>query len=333
MDRLKSWIIPGLIVIIALSGLLYLRGPFSEQEEVKKPSMPTIKVEIEEKKPKAFAKPVEPSPQKKAENDANAMVSALDSGDVSECAKITWNDALREECEDNLIYDSIVNSGDASQCDDIKSEMLRLQCYDRIYMSAAIDQKDSEMCKKITDAGLKQMCMDQVQMLLARYATSADDCSSITSELLRKQCEDNYYLKSSAKELNADGCNNISDPNIADQCRKTIARNINAIAQSKIAAENASTVKTLTEILDLCGNLNEGKATMCKDSVYPQLAFDKKDISYCDKISDDLKSSECTKEQGDKINTYYLRQSLVLHDKSVCNQITDTELKDICQNS
>ncbi len=330
MDRFKIWIIPGLVVMIALAGLLYFRGPLSE---VEKPEEATIKVEIEKKKPKTFAKPVEPSPQKKAENDANAMVGALKSGDVSECAKITWNDELKKECEDNLIYDSIVKSGDVSQCDDIAGEILRIQCYDRIYMSSAIDQKDSEICAKITDAGLKQMCMDQIQMMLARYATSADDCSSITSELLRKQCEDNYYLKSSAKELNADGCSNISDQNVAAQCRSTIARNINAIQQSKIAAENASTVKTLTEILNLCDNLNESKAAMCKDSVYPQLAFDRKDISYCDKISDDLKSSECTKEQGDKINTYYLRQSLTLHDKDVCDRISDNELKTLCKNS
>lgn len=333
MNRFKIWLIAGLLVIIALAGLVYIRGRLPAESPDVSVKAPTIKVEVEKKKPKGFAKPVEPSPQKKATDDAKAIVNALDSGDISDCSKITWNETMREQCEDSLNYNSILKSGDASQCNDLNDEALRVDCFDKAYMSAAVDQRDSELCEKITDAGLKQMCLDQIQMVVTRYATSADDCSPITSDLLRKQCEDSFYLKSSAKELNAEGCNNISDSNVAEQCKETVTRNIEAMERNKIAAENASSVKTLQEILDLCEGLNESKAILCKDSVYPQLAFDKKDVSYCNKISDELKAGACTKEQGDKINSYYLRQSLASHDKSVCDQISDTELKDLCKNS
>lgn len=332
MDKLKIWLIPGLIVILALAGLVYFRGRLPE-EAVEKPTVVDVEEEKPTTKPKGFAKPVEPSPQKKAESDADVMVAALDSGDLSDCANITWNEEMRKQCEDNLNYASIIKNGDESECDKLHNETLRIQCYDKVYMSAAVDQKNPELCEKITDTVLRQMCLDQVQMMLARYATSADDCSSITSEMLRKQCEDNYYLKSSAKELNVDGCDNISDPYLADQCKKTVVRNIEVMEQSKKAAENASVVKSLQEILELCNSLSGDKPVMCKDAVYPQLAFDEKDLSYCDKISDALKASECTKEQGDKIDTYYLRLSLASRDKSVCELILDDELKQLCQSS
>lgn len=330
MNRFKTWIIPGLVVIIALAGLVYFRGRLPEETTIKQP---TIKVEVEETKPKGFAKPSEPTVQKKAEEDAKAMVNALGSGSLSDCAKITWNEELRKQCEDNLNYNSILKSGNASQCDIINDETLKIRCYDKMYMSSAVDQKDVKLCGKIVDAVLKQMCLDQVHMLLARFSESVEDCSSINSEILRKQCANNFYLKSSAKTMNVEGCNNISDPVLVAQCKKTVTRNISAVEQSKKAAENATTVKTLTSILDLCDNLSEAKATLCKDSVYPQLAFDKKDISYCSKVSDPVKASECTRDQGDKINTYYLRQSLALHDKTVCDQISDDELKTLCKNS
>lgn len=333
MDKIKIWLIPGLIVVLALVGLVYFRGKLPE-EQVKEPVVAIKEEPVEEKtKPKGFAKPVEPSTQKKAESDAGAMADALNSGNFSDCANITWNEEMRQQCEDNLNYTLIIKSGNESECEELYNEALKIQCYDKIYMSAAVDQKDPAICEKITDATLKKMCLDQVQMMLTRYATSADDCSSIVSDVLRSQCKDNYYLKSSAKELNVDGCDNISDPNLADQCRTTVVRNIEVMEQSKKAAENAAVVKSLQEILVLCGSLSGDKVVMCKDAVYPQLAFDEKDLSYCDKISDELKISECAKEQGDKINTYYLRQSLASRDKSVCEMILDDELKQLCQSS
>jgi hypothetical protein len=328
MDRLKIWLIPGLIVILALAGLVYFRGRLPKLE-------PTTPVTQEEERtlPKGFAKPVEPSPQEKAETDADAMTAALHSGAISDCEKITWSVELKNQCEDNLNYAAALKSGDESQCNLLYSEALKLQCLDKIYMTAAVDEKDLALCEKISDAALKKMCLEQVQVLLSRYADSAENCSSIASAQLRQQCEDNFYLQDSKKNLNLEGCDNISDSNLSDQCRETVTNNIEVIEQSKQAAQSATATKTLQEILALCNSLTGARATTCKDSVYPQLAFDEKDLSYCDLISDDLKARECTKEQGDKLNTYYLRQSLAANDKTLCNQISDAELKALCESS
>ena len=200
-------------------------------------------------------------------------------------------------------------------------------------MSNAVDQANSELCNKITDEAQKKMCLDQVLMIVSRKAKNISDCDAIASERLRKQCEDNYHLKNSAEKMDESECNNISDPQMAERCRVTVAKNIQVKEESKKAAENATTVKSPQEILNLCANLSENKVTICKDAVYPQLAYDEKDLSYCEKISDKNKVEECIKEQGQRINTYYLRQAIAQHDKNLCGYILDDDLKQVCQNS
>lgn len=333
MDRLRIWIIPGIITLLVIGGLLYFRGRIFEEADT--PGR-TITVEVEKTKPKGFATSAErePTQQEKAKEDANAMESALSSGDLSDCAKITWNEELRKQCEDNINYALILKSGDEAACKKLNDEILRIKCLDKIYLSLAVDQGNASICEKITDLSLKQMCLDQVSALIARNATSVNDCASIQSELLRKQCEDNFYLKTGARELDVTSCDNISDPLMAQQCRTTVTKNIQVMEVSKAAAaNNPISTKTSREILEMCNKLTGEKATMCKDAVYPKLAFDERDLSYCEFMSDRIKANECIKEQTEKINTYLLRQAIASNDKTLCNQITDAELQNICKNS
>lgn len=331
MDKLKIWLIPGIVVILAIGGLIYFRGKLPQQTVTEKPTV--TQEEAPPTKPKGFAKPEEPLPQVKAQQDNEAMLGALHSGDMSDCDKITWSDELKKQCEDNLSYAESIKSGDESQCENLADEALRNQCYDKIYMNLAVDDQDMASCEKITDANLKSMCLDQVQMILSRYAQTVDDCAVITSDSLRKQCEDNFYLQSSKTDLSVENCDNISDANLSDQCKQTVTQNIEVVQQSQQAAQTATVTKTFQEILDLCDNLSGNRSVSCKDAVYPQMAFDRKDLSYCDKISDELVAVQCRKDQGDKINAYYLRQSLASKDKSLCELITDSELKSLCQSS
>lgn len=332
MSKYKIWLIPIFVVVLTLVGLVYFRGKLPEEPAATKVET-TVEVVPTPTKPKGFVKAAEPNPQEKVEKDTDAIVAALNSGDISGCAEITWNEELKKRCEDDLNYPAALKSGDPSQCKKIHNKELKDQCYNKVYMSNAVDQKDSGLCNKITDEALKEMCLDQVLMIVSRNANSISDCAAINSEQLRKQCEDSYYLKSSAKELNEAGCNNISDPLMAERCKSTVSKNINVMEQSKKAEENANVVKSSQEILGMCSNLTGNKVLVCKDAVYPQLAYDKKDLSYCENISDKNKIEECKEEQSERINTYYLRQAIAKHDKSLCGQILDDDLKEVCQNS
>lgn len=331
MNKFKMWVIPILIAFLAVGALVYFRGKPSETQ-IKEPGTMTEEEETGSG-PKGFAKPPEPTLQQKAKMDADAMVDALHSGELAGCQKITWSEEKRKICEDNINYASILESGNEEQCKKLNDETLRIHCYNRLYMTQAVDSKDPAICEKITDAALKQMCLDQVQMIVSRFAKSVTDCSVISSAPLRKQCEDNFYMQSSTKSLSVEGCSSISNQQLLAQCKKTVTNNIQVKEQSRKAAENAAVAKTLREILALCDDLTGTKATTCKDAIYPQLAFDEKNLSYCDKISDPDKTSECRKDQGDKINAYYLRQSLASNDKTLCNQILDAEVKQLCLSS
>ena len=330
MDKLKIWLIPGIVVILSIGGLLYFRGNLPDNQPTQTPE---VTEKVEETKPKGFAKAEEPTPEIKAKNNHDAMLGALHSGDISDCSKITWSEELKEQCEDNISYSNILKTGDESQCDGLNNELLRTQCHNRIYMTAAVDEQDISICDMITEEGLKSMCLDQVQMILSRYAKSADDCAVISSESIRKQCEDNFYLQASKENLSVESCDNIADSNLSGECKKTVSKNIEVIEKSQQAAQTATVTKTFQEILELCDNLSGARSVSCKDAVYPQLAFDEKDLAHCDKISDELAVVKCRKEQGDKINEHYLRQSLANNDNALCDLITDGELKTLCKNS
>lgn len=331
MDKLKVWLIPGFVALLALGALFYFRGQLPQKTPV--PGDETMTVEVETTGPKGFAKPPEPSAQKKAEEDARAMAAAVESGQLSDCAKITWSEEMRKQCEDNLNFAIGIKSADEAQCKKLNDEALRDKCLDKVYLSTAVDQKDRAYCEKIKDPGLKQSCLDQVAALLAQNATSVSDCASINSDLLRKQCEDNFYLKNSSNTLNISGCDNISDPLMAEQCRKTVTKNIEVMQLSKTAAANPTTTQTPKEILETCNRLTGVKATLCKDAIYPQLAFDEKDVSYCSLMSDETKAAACIAQQGEAINTYLLRQAIASGDRTLCDKITDAGLQATCKNS
>lgn len=328
MDKIKIWLISGVMVAIIMAGLIYLRGGIPGVTEKSPASVNDEQKESQESTGKSAI-----DVQEKGADETGALTSALQSGDISECNKISSNEALKKQCEDNLNYPIILKSGNEHACDQLNDEALKITCYNRVYLTLAVDKTDITLCEKISDNSIRQMCSDQVQMILGRFAKTAQDCSVIVSKALRQKCEDRFFLNSSLTSLKTESCNQISNPELADQCKRTVVKNKDVIAQSKKAAENASVNKTLQEILLLCDNLSGNRGVACKDAIYPQLAFEKKDVSHCDKISTTTKINDCKKEQGDKINTYYLRESIALNDKTLCGRISDNGLKELCQNS
>lgn len=328
MDKLKSWLIPGLIVIIVIGGLVIWRGYTPDAQT------PDVVIGTDKPDgPKGFAEPVEPPPKEKAKINSNAMSDALRSGNIEDCSKIVFDEDLMGQCQDNLSYANILKSGDLSLCDSLHDEILRTQCHNKIYTSTAIDKRDSTLCEMIVDPAVAQLCKDQVQTILSRYAQSIDECDTINSAELKQQCQDTFELQSSAETLNLENCDNISDEKLADQCRATVTQNIKVVEQSQQAAQSAQVAKTPQEVLVVCDSLTGARETACKDAVYPDLAIEEMDLSYCDKISENSVSAQCRKETQISINQYYMRQSIAQKDKLLCEKITDESLKAVCKAS
>jgi len=166
---------------------------------------------------------------------------------------------------------------------------------------------------------------------MGRTATSEEDCAGITDSALEQDCLNNFYLSSSIKELSETSGEKITDSITKNRCLETVAQNKKVIEISKTSA--ASQPKTAAEALKTCDTLSGDSSANCKNEANYNLAFEKKDISYCSRITDIAKQQDCTKEQTENLDQYYLRQAMAQKDASVCGKIINTELKALCQNS
>ena len=326
MDKVKLWLIPGIIVIIAIGGLIFLRG--------KTPEITPIVIEEEPEKPvKGFTQAPEPSPEEKIANDTTAMSNAILSGNIEDCEAITWDEKLKQQCLDNLLYANSLKSGDEEVCNQIANEIMRIQCLNEVYMNAALTQRDISLCELIPDLDTKQLCKDRVQVILAQDADSLDDCAVINSDSLRANCEDKFYINDSIANKDPSGCDNIQDAELKSQCTTTIENNITVIETTKTAIAAAKTPKTSLELLAVCDKLSGESASKCKDMIYPKLAIEEKDISYCNKISDSDTASQCLLEKGQSIDQYYLREAMTTGDLSLCDKIANQSIQTTCKSS
>ena len=314
--NIKTWLIFIIIIMIAFGLLFYLKAIYTN---------PDTNIGIEEIDGKSFAKIPELSEKQKAEIDNRSLNDALISGSIEDCEKITYDDKLKQECLDNLNYAKILKSGNESLCDNLHNTDLRTQCYNKIYFSAAMESFDIVLCEKISDDLLKNNCLNQIKVVMGRTAKNISDCDSITDSFLKKECSNNFYFSSSIKELDEDSCENITDLQLKSRCTKTVAQNIKVIEISK--QTRAVAPKTTSEVLSAC------KTNNCKDKANYYLAFENKDLSYCNRITDDNGKTTCLKEQTENLDQYYLRIALSKRNENSCNKISNDSLKQLCTNS
>ena len=274
------------------------------------------------------------TPAQKAERDSNALKDALFSGDTEDCESILYNQEMKERCLDNVNYAKIIKTGDEKQCDVLFNKELRQKCYDDIYFIAAVDSLDVTLCEKIKDETVRSDCTSQIRVVLGRTAESAEGCDSISDPMLKQECLNNYYLSEGINQLDETSCDNIEDATLKERCSKTVTDNIKVVEASKEAAELALTTAVSSEsLLENCNLYPADKAVICKDRIYYDLAFERKDIAYCNKVIDATKKQSCVKEQTEKLDQYYLRQAMSKKTPSLCDKISNTSVKSLCLDS
>ena len=323
IGSIKAWLIFIFVVILAFAALYYFRSiekvPTEQPEEITGEVKPSKEFALEEM-----------TEAEKKQMDDEALSGAITSGSIEDCEKIL-DEKLRNQCLDTLGYAAILASGDEKQCEKLNNESLRKQCLDKIYYSEAMDTMDSDLCQKISDQALKQQCIDQIQSVLGRNAESEADCESISDPVLKQECLDNFYYSSSIKELDEGSCSNITNSDLRERCSKTIAQNIKVIEIAE--KQQAEKPKSTEEVLEACDNLSGEQAQNCKDKANYDLAFEKKDLSYCNYIADAESKQECLDTQSDSINQFYLRQATATGNSALCDKITNASLKTLCNDS
>ena len=329
-NNLKTLLLFVIFILVILAALILLRD-CSQEEVLPIPTQEDNPKEEPTSKPFAVEKL---TPEEKAERDSNALKNALFSGDTQDCSSILYDDEMKERCLDNVNYAKILKSGDEKQCDMLYNEDLRKECYDTIYFMSAVDSLDIKLCEKIKDETSRSDCINQIQVVLGRTVQSAEGCDSITDPVYKEDCLNNYYLSEGLKEFNETSCDKITDPLLKERCLGTITDNIEVSKASEEAAELAlTTVVSTDDLLKNCDFYPADKAIICKDKINYDLAFEKKDLAYCNKVVDTTKKQSCIKEQTEKLDQYYLRQAISTQDKTLCNKISNTSVKALCTDS
>lgn len=318
--KILNWVIFIAIIIVFFGALV-----FYQSQKINSTTEDKINKEMETKKPKGFAiPPLSTEDQAKADNQAlnNALLGSDD------CGEIKYDATKKQTCLDSLAYSTGIQKNDEKTCNKISDSTLKTKCLDQVYISLGISAADTTFCAKIKDSAIKQSCMDQIQVMLGKTAKAASDCNSIKDLTLKQSCLNNYYLSDSIAKLSKESCENIKDTDIKTSCTKTIEKNIAVINISKTQA--APTYKTAKESLKDCGKLSGAMASSCKDEANFKLAFEEKNISYCNAIKESGSKTKCTQIQSAGINSYYLRQAIIKKDSTLCGKILDSSLKVTC---
>jgi len=319
--------IVGWLVFIATLILLFLLisfirgeypGFFHRTAEVKEDTVPG----------KGFAPVEELTPEEKKVLDDRNIGDALKSGDVNDC-DVILDEALRNKCKDNLSYAGIILSGNEDACSAITNDAMRHQCVDQILLGAAMEAFDPKLCEEIQSEALKTKCLNQMQVTVTRTATSTDDCALIRDPLLKQQCMDNVYLATSTNAKTAEGCESIQSGLVQERCKADVAESLE-VDQAKeayiIATANAAPV-TAQQALSICDT------DACKDKINYNLAFEKKDLSYCNKISDSEMQKLCVQHQTENIDAYYLKAATATKNESLCSKIISAPIQGLCRDS
>ncbi len=319
--KIISWIVFMILIIGAFGLLLFLqkdKAPTEVKEEVVT-STETTKEEAKTKPKKTFATP-DLSAEEKKEQDNKAYQDALLSGEG--CEEIEHNEELQQLCFDTMNYGTALQKKDEKLCEEIKDKVLKEKCCDSIYLGLATENSDESLCEKIKNPGIKQSCLDQIRSLFGRTAKSADSCEQIQDSALKQNCLDNFYFAASNESTDEESCDVIKDGDLKERCTKTVAKNIEIAEITK--TQITRTYQTAEEKITTC-ETNE-----CKNEANFNLALEKKDLSYCNLITDVDMQANCIKTQSATINSYYLKQATSLKDPSLCTKILDEVLRQTC---
>lgn len=320
--KVVSWIV-FIILIVGIFGLLLFlqksKTPTENKEGEVVSTVGKVEEQVKVKEKKTFAIPELSEAEKKAQ-DSEAYQQAILSGEG--CEEIKNDEELRQLCLDTMNYNKALQKGNEKLCEEIKDKTLQQKCLDSIYLKLAGQNFDKDLCEKIKNIDIKQSCLDQIQSLLGRTAASAASCDSIQDKALKQNCLDNFYFAASSESLDKKSCDVIKGNELKDRCVKTVAKNIEIAEVTKVQV--IRTYKTAEDKMTTC------ETDECKNEANFNLALEKKDLSYCNLITDTEMQANCIKTQSATINNYYLKMAVSKKDPSICNKILDEGLRQNC---
>ena len=138
-------------------------------------------------------------------------------------------------------------------------------------------------------------------------------------------------MEASLQTGSLSGCESIADPSTEEECRSTVEHNLEVLETTQERAENLP--QNSQETLSACASLSGALQQRCQDEASFALAFEQKNLSYCNRISRPEERDRCLSEQGDKIDQFYLRKAMGTANPYDCGPIANAQLKSLCLSS
>ena len=321
--KILSWVIFAILILMVFGLLLFMQ---SIRETEKAPSETRIEKETKITQPRKEFAVTEVAQDEKESRDNDAFNNALLRGEG--CENIQYDAELRQLCFDTLAYNEALRKNDENICGQISDEKLRAQCYDQVYLSLALKNFDESLCEKIKDLSVKRNCQDQILVVSGVPVKNSADCDAISDAYLKQMCLDTYYFEASVGDLDEAGCERIKDVKLKERCMNTVVKSAQIIESSKKQA--VRTYQTAEEKLKSCNEMTGDNMDACKNEANFSMAGEKKDISYCNNITDSEIRANCVTTQSVTINGYYLKQAIRLQNVSLCDKILDSSLRSTC---
>jgi hypothetical protein len=321
-----SWILFVVLIVGAFAALWFWQRATGPKAPAESAPVATPVPQVPGKPSKGFAQEVL-TDEEKAVLDNDAMNKAMRSGQG--CEAIAYDPTLRQQCLDTLLFNQAMQTNDENACLQIADKSMQADCLNRVYLALALKNSDQTLCEKIANDKMKQQCEDTFLAASGRTATSAKDCDPIKDDKLKQTCLDEFGFSQSVKTLDVASCDQIQDPELKARCSKTVTSNLKSVDLGKKLALGSN--ETTEQTLKGCDSLSGDAVTRCQNQANFKLAAEKKDLSYCGKITDSATQKNCMDTQSVAINSFYLRIATAKKDPTLCAKILDDELRASCQ--
>lgn len=205
--------------------------------------------------------------------------------------------------QDNQTYQTATDANNVDKCSEMSDDEQKDLCVKLL----AIKLKNNQLCDKIINKNLIQECQDRVNFEIAAQNKDLELCKTISEANLNSSCVINII---SQNQYNKQDCEKLEDGNQKNLClghvlyEEAMEKNDISLCQ-KIPGEgnNSECLNSIIsehDNLDYCQSLPEELRETCLQIIAMKLAYEKKDKSLCDKISDNAVQNEC-KESVDGI--------------------------------
>lgn len=246
---------------------------------------------------------------------------------IEKCKEI--KDALQKQyCMNQINLELAISEKDYKYCDLIRGTILKNNCKNELNSYFMNEWK----CENINDINVKNICILD-QSISKWIQITQKNCIQITQKNEKDKCNDYYYYTYVANDKT------IKTNTYCDKILKnTDKNNCYQLVKSRLVVQNSQTEtkivvngKILPEVEKECQNIIDTTSkNTCLQTEYSKVAVEKKDISYCDSISDTKAASECKNYYNgmDDLATFQLAKEK--KDKTLCNKIVDIIAKEQC---